>query len=170
LKYRIGILLKTIDDIENNTAGATKNIVRPTRTDSIESVREVFMVLKRRVNRAHITQAAKELFLTFAKGAEVLFNGKREWFGFKPDLTNWSQTVNTKLNKMQYETSNFVGSIFNDGKLSYGMLLALEFVPSAVLHSINRAQIKDEREKRQWKDMTESELSRARSSIDETKN
>jgi hypothetical protein len=69
---------------------------------------------------------------------EYLFDGKQEWFGRKPDLVGWSDTVKVKLRRMRFETSTFVQEVMQEYNMSAGFRLSLELIPSMFLYSRRR--------------------------------
>jgi len=76
-----------------------------------------------------------------AHALEEIFDGKRVWFNrYSPDLTGWHNTVNVKLRRMRYDTSNLVSGVMQDYNIGSTTRIALELVPSMFLHSKMRRQ------------------------------
>jgi hypothetical protein len=79
---------------------------------------------------------AEEVILGLAEGVETVFDGSRRIpvFGWKPDYTGYHNTVNVKLHRMRFETSQIVGNTIE--KYSIGPLtrIVLELLPSFFLY------------------------------------
>jgi hypothetical protein len=104
----------------------------------MKDIQNIYKILRLKNDRNRYCSFAEELILSGAYGMEYLFDGKKEWFGKAPDLTDWSSTVKVKLRRMRYETSTFVGEVMQEYNLSAGVRLALELLPSMFLYSRNR--------------------------------
>jgi hypothetical protein len=113
-------------------------ISRPNENTSLGELRSVHSWLQIKANRLRSRMIARELFVVGAKGLEKIFDGKRDYFGYSPDLTDWSQTVNVKMAAMDDD----IAMIANDAMdyMGAGPLtrMALALAPSAFLHSATR--------------------------------
>ena len=105
------------------------------RHSPFDDIRYVHKVLRIKNDRHRYCDIAEQIILMMASGLEFYFDGKHEFFGRKPDLTGWSDTVKMKLNRMRFDTSSMVSSAMSDFKISPGWRLLLELAPSAILHS-----------------------------------
>lgn len=105
------------------------------RNDNIVDIQNVYKILVLKNDRNRYCSFAEELILSAALGMEFLFDGKKDWFGRRPDLTGWSNTVRVKLRRMRYTTSTFVQEIMQEYHLSSGARLALELIPSMILYT-----------------------------------
>jgi hypothetical protein len=114
-----------------------------TKDQSIEDIRNVHKILLLKNDRSRYSSMAEELIMAAVYGIEYLFDGKKEWFGRRPDLGGWSKTAKLKLRRCRYQTGNLVKEIMQDYNLSPAVRLALELVPSAFMYS---RQKKDSRE------------------------
>ena len=108
------------------------------KTSSMKDVHDVYKILRLKNDRNRYCSFAEEIILSGAYGMEYLFDGKKEWFTKRPDLTGWSSTVKVKLRRMRFETSTFVQEVMQEYNMSAGMRLALELIPSMFLYSRNR--------------------------------
>ena len=134
LMEQIDMLKITLEDDGIDISG----IPPITKNSSITDVQNIYKILRLKNDRNRYCSFAEELILSGSYGMEYLFNGEKEWFGKKPDLTGWSSTVKVKLRRMRYETSSFVQEIMQEYNLSPGIRLALELIPSMFLYSRNR--------------------------------
>lgn len=114
------------------------------KQSNIKDIQNVYKILRLKNDRNRYCSFAEELILSGAYGMEYLFDGKKEWFGKTPDLTDWSSTVKVKLRRMRYETSTFVGEVMQEYNLTAGVRLALELLPSMFLYSRNRRITKND--------------------------
>lgn len=114
-----------------------KNIPIVTKNSSISDIKNIYKVLRLKNDRNRYCSFAEELILAGAYGIEHLFDGKNEWFGNKPSLVGWSNTVRIKLRRCRFETSTLVKEIIQDYNMGAGIRLALELIPSIFLYSRN---------------------------------
>lgn len=106
----------------------------------MKDIQNVCKILRLKNDRNRLCSLAEEGVLLAAAGLEFVFDGKKEYFGFQPDLVGWSETVKVKLRRMRYETSSFVSEVMKDYKISAGTRLFLELVPSMFLYSRSKQQ------------------------------
>ena len=107
-------------------------------TTSKKEAKQILKILQIKNDRLRYCDFFEEAVLAFAYGAEGVFNGQREIFGSKIDLTGYSDTVKVKLRRMRYDTSNFVSSVMQGYNISSGWRIILELVPSLFLYSRER--------------------------------
>lgn len=131
---QIDMLKMTLEDDGINISG----VPNVNKNSSIKDVQNVYKILRLKNDRNRYCSFAEELILAGAYGLEYLFDGNREWFGRKPDLIGWPDTVKVKLRRMRYETSTFVQEVMQEYNMSSGVRLALELLPSMFLYSRNR--------------------------------
>jgi len=112
-------------------------------TSSIEEIKGVHGILTRKNKRSRLVNSSREVLTMLAFGLETLFDGKREFFGYKPDLTGWSDTVRVKARRLEYELSSLAESMFDGSNVSNGAIIAFELLPSAVIYSRDRNRTKE---------------------------
>jgi hypothetical protein len=105
---------------------------------SKKEIKNVLKILQIKNDRLRYCDFFEEGILAFAYGLETIFNGDREFFGNKIDLTGYSDTVKVKLRRMRYDTSNFVSGIVQSHNISSGWRIILELIPSLFLYSRDR--------------------------------
>lgn len=103
-----------------------------------KEARSVLKILQIKNDRLRYCDFFEEGILAVAYGLEGVFNGNREIFGSKIDLTGYSDTVKVKLRRMRYDTSNFVSSVMQGYNISSGWRIVLELIPSLFLYSRDR--------------------------------
>lgn len=140
LLEQIDMLKITLEDDGVDTSG----VPGINKNSSMKDVHNVYKILRLKNDRNRYCSFAEEIILSGAYGMEYLFDGNKEWFSKKPDLTGWSSTVKVKLRRMRFETSTFVQEVMQEYNMSAGMRLALELIPSMFLYSRNRRISQDD--------------------------
>ena len=131
---QIDMLKITLEDDGIDISG----VPNVNKNSNIKDVQNVYKILRLKNDRNRYCSFAEELILAGAYGLEYFFDGNKEWFGRKPDLIGWPDTVKVKLRRMRYETSTFVQEVMQEYNMSSGVRLALELLPSMFLYSRNR--------------------------------
>ena len=119
----------------------------PTVDSTYESIKSVLDALKSKYDQNRYSSLAEEVLIGAANLLETVFDGTREipLFGWRPDYTGYHNTVNVKLNRMQYETSNIVGRFFKKNHISDGARCALELLPTLFTYpKVNASQNKQQ--------------------------
>lgn len=131
-------LLEEIDvlvEILNEEEIDISRVEIPTQSSSLDDIMKIRHCLRIKNSRNRNRTFAEESFLAVSHGLEFMFDGKKTYFGRRPDLTGWSDTVNIKLRRMRYDTSSFVSGIMKQYNLGSGSRIALELIPSLFLYS-----------------------------------
>lgn len=93
------------------------------------------MLIKKNDSR-RCSSMAEEGVLMVAYALEDVFDGKRTFFGrFKPNLTGWHTTAQSKLRRMRFETSNIVSSAIQTYGIGNMGRIGLELIPSMIIYS-----------------------------------
>jgi hypothetical protein len=124
-------LLQELEDDDVDTS----NIPQVDQDSPLADVKNVQKILRMKYDRRRYTTFGTEFILAGVHGLEYLFDGKRKWGPYQPDLTNWHNTVRTKLRRMRYETSMIVSDVMHQYNVGPITRVMLELVPSAFLHS-----------------------------------
>jgi hypothetical protein len=112
------------------------------RTSSITEIRNIYHILNIKNMRRTYCSTAETAITSLILGLEYLFDGKKKYGPYSPDLTGWHNTVKVKLKNMRYETSSLVYGVVNQYNISPIWRIVLELVPSAFLHSHMRSRRK----------------------------
>lgn len=116
-------------------SGEDVSRVRHVDKDSgLQEIDEVLTYLNIKNDRKRCSMLAEESLILGAHAIEWLFDGKKSYFGFVPDASGWHKTIPTKLRRMRYETSTIVSNVMRDYNLGSGTRVALELLPSLMLH------------------------------------
>jgi hypothetical protein len=102
----------------------------------IAEIDSVLTILKLKNDRNRYSSLAEEVILGLAEGIETVFDGTREVpvLGWKPDYTDYHNTVTVKLHRMRFETSQVVGSIIDRYKIGPLTRIVMELLPSFFLY------------------------------------
>jgi hypothetical protein len=112
------------------------NIPEPNSNMSKDELERIFRRLRIKNDRKRATTTAEELILLAAKGVGKVFNGKREFFGYRLDARGWDATVKGKFKRMRFDTSNWISGIMKEYTMSSGTRIGVELVPSFLLHLV----------------------------------
>lgn len=134
-------IVEQIDLLRTNLENEGVNLERIPEVNtgtSKKEARSILKILQIKNDRLRYCDFFEEGILAVAYGLEGVFNGNREIFGSKIDLTGYSDTVKVKLRRMRYDTSNFVSSVMQGYNISSGWRIVLELIPSLFLYSRDR--------------------------------
>jgi len=134
LLEQIATLRSTLDDDGIDIS----RIEQVDHSSSSDQIKLIYKALRLKNDSNRYRSFAEELILAGAHGLEYLFDGQKEWFGKKPDLVGWPDTVKVKLRRMRYETTTFVKEIMQEYNISPGVRIALELIPSMFLYTRTR--------------------------------
>lgn len=128
---QIDMLRDTLEDDGINLS--TVPIV--TKNNSLADITNIYKILRLKSDRNRYCSFAEELILAGAYGFEYFFDGKKDYFGRKPDLVGWSSTVRIKLRRCRFQTSTLVKDMMQNYNMGPGLQLFLELIPSMFLYS-----------------------------------
>lgn len=131
-------LLEDIDELKHELEqdGVDISRVQEVNKDSrMETVRSIHKMLRMKYDRKRCNSLGTELIMACAQGLGYLFDGKRKWGPYCPDLTGWHNTIRPKLRRMKYETSSVIADVMHQYNIGPMTRVGLELVPSAVLYS-----------------------------------
>lgn len=135
-------LLEKIDNLKeelDDDGINTDKIPKVDFSSKLEQIEYVAKLLMLKVNRNRYSNMGEEFILAVANGLEILCDGKREFFGLKPDLTSCSDIVKVKLRRVKNETSQIVSNVVEKYEISPIMTIIIELMPSLFLHSRRRS-------------------------------
>lgn len=140
LLQQITMLRATLED----DAIDISKVAEVSHVDSNEKINLVYKTLLLKNDSNRYCSLAEELILAGAHGLAYLFDGERDFFGRKPDLVGWPDTVKIKLRRIRYETSSLIKDVMQDYNVSSGFRIGLELLPSMFLYSRNRRVNKED--------------------------
>ena len=107
----------------------------PRPDESYEDILCTLKILRRRDDRMRLGAFADDTIMMAAKGIELLFDGKREWFGRHPDMVGWSNQVRPKLRRMRHETADIANNVVSAMGMGPLARVLLELVPNMVMYA-----------------------------------
>lgn len=113
-----------------------KGVGEPTMESPVGEIDSVLAILKLKNDRNRYSSLAEEVILGVAEGIETVFDGTREVpvVGWKPDYTGYHNTVNVKLHRMRFETSQVVGNVIEKHNIGPSARIVMELLPSFFLY------------------------------------
>ena len=127
--------LYSILEIEGIPLGS---IAKPGPHASKKEAKSVLKILQIKNDKLICCSLFEECVLAGAYALEDVFDGHREVFGRKYDLTGYSDMIKLKLRRMRYNTSTFVSGIMQAYNISPAWRILIELVPSLFLYSRDR--------------------------------
>lgn len=114
------------------------SITKPGPHTSKKEAKNILKILQIKNDKLICCSLFEECVLAGAYALEDVFDGHREIFGKKYDLTGYSDTIKLKLRRMRYNTSTFVSGIMQSYNISPAWRILIELVPSLFLYSRDR--------------------------------
>jgi hypothetical protein len=129
---QVGQLRMTLEE-EGIDCNGVSNL---TAESPMEEVDSVLNILRLKNDRNRYSSLAEEVILGFAEGIETVFDGSRSipLVGWRPDYTGYHNTVNVKLHRMRFETSQVVGNIIQKYNVGATARIVMELLPSFFLY------------------------------------
>ncbi len=104
----------------------------------LRRIEEVHRRLTFKYNKLKYNSIAEEALVAGASLLEMVFNGKHEYFGCKPDITGYSDVVKSKLKRIRVETSTAVSRFVTHHNVGVVPRLMMELLPSLITQSQRR--------------------------------
>jgi hypothetical protein len=104
----------------------------------LRRIEEVHRRLTFKYNKLKYNSIAEEALVAGASLLEMVFNGKHEYFGCKPDITGYSDVVKSKLKRIRVETSTAVSRFVARNNVGVMPRLMMELLPSLITQSQRR--------------------------------
>lgn len=136
-------MLSAIDALISALNDEDIDISRIPKVNEHSTAKEIFdahKALRYKYDRNQYSGFADEMILSGAYFLEELFDGKKMYFGYTPNLGGWSSVVQVKLRRNRVATSELVASFMRDNNIGPGMSLLLELLPSAFIYSNRKSQ------------------------------
>jgi hypothetical protein len=113
-----------------------ESVSNPTSASPMAEIDSVLNILRLKNDRNRYSSLAEEVILGCAEGLETVFDGTREvpFLGWRPDYTGYNATINVKLHRMRFETSQVVGNAIQRFNIGPTSRILMELFPSLVLY------------------------------------
>lgn len=105
---------------------------------SLQAIEDVHKRLLFKYNKIKYNAIAEEALIACANLLELMFNGKNEYFGVKPDVIGYSDVVKSKLKRIRFETSTAVSKFVTHYDIGIFPRIAMELLPSLITQSQRR--------------------------------
>lgn len=105
---------------------------------SLQSIEDVHKRLLFKYNKIKYNAIAEEALIACANLLEMIFNGKNEYFGVKPDVIGYSDVVKSKLKRIRFETSTAVSKFVTHYDIGIMPRICMELLPSLITQSQRR--------------------------------
>ena len=104
----------------------------------LKRIEEVHRRLQFKYSKLKYNSIAEEALVAGASLLEMVFNGKHEYFGCRPDITGYSDVVKSKLKRIRVETSTAVSRFVAKNNIGVMPRLMMELLPSLITQSQRR--------------------------------
>lgn len=104
----------------------------------LKQIDEVHKRLMFKYNKLKYNSIAEEALVAGASMLEMIFNGKHEYFGCRPDITGYSDVVKSKLKRIRFETSTAVNRFVSNNNIGGVPMIMMELLPSLITQSQRR--------------------------------
>jgi len=140
-------LLEKIDNLKEELEDDGINLSKIPSVDfssKLEEIENTAKLLMLKATRNRYSNMGEEFILAISNGLEILCNGKREFLGMRPDLTNCTDIVKVKLRRVKNETSQIVADVVEKYEIPPLFTVLIELVPALFLHSQRRSRLKSQ--------------------------
>lgn len=128
LRDDLGELGVSVDGIQYNVS----------YDEPLKRIEEVHRRLGFKYSKLKYNSIAEEALVAGASLLEMVFNGKHEYFGCRPDITGYSDVVKSKLKRIRVETSTAVSRFVAKNNVGVAPRLLMELLPSLITQSQRR--------------------------------
>lgn len=104
----------------------------------LKQIDEVHKRLMFKYNKLKYNSIAEEALVAGASVLEMIFNGRHEYFGCRPDITGYSDVVKSKLKRIRFETSTAVNRFVTNNNIGGASMVMMELLPSLITQSQRR--------------------------------
>jgi len=134
-----GILIEKIESMRDTISmagGNLKNIPEVTENDKLSDIKAVHKKLKRRHDQLLYAETGGQLIMGAAHALEGVFNGRRNLFGYRPNLEGWAEKyVRSKLGSLKQESANIVADKIESQGFSNMTSILVQLVPGAIIYA-----------------------------------
>ena len=130
--------IESLKDDLDELGISTDRIPHVSYTSTLKQITEVHNRLMFKYNKLKYNSIAEETLVAGASILEMMFNGKHEYFGTKPDITGYSDVVKSKLKRIRFETSTTVSRFVTNNNIGLIPRILMELVPSLITQSQRR--------------------------------
>lgn len=112
-----------------------------------EYIQRIYKKTKRRKDNMLYAESSGAIIMTACKALENVFNGRRSLFGYRPNLSGWTDRfVRGKLKLFKTITSRMMSEKFKAYGLSESSELLIQLIPGAVMYASSTQSVDGTRE------------------------
>jgi hypothetical protein len=137
-KTRLLDEIESLKDDLDELGVAIDRIPHVSHDSPLRQIDEVHKRLMFKYNKLKYNSIAEEGLVAGASILEMIFNGKHEYFGCKPDITGYSDVVKSKLKRIRFETSTAVNRFVTNNNIGGASMIMMELLPSLITQSQRR--------------------------------
>lgn len=135
-EYKVTLLEEISDFISDlKTSIDLSTVPNVSYSSPIKEIERVHLILKKKYDRVRFSNIGNDYITFILLGAEFVFNGEREFLGYKPCLKGVHKKIKVKLRRIRYETANVVSRILNDNHLGSISKIMIEILPTLFIHN-----------------------------------
>ncbi len=136
------------------------------KNDDYQTINEVWERLRHKSDLEQYDYLFTQAIEFGAGMVEKIFDGKKEYFGYCPDMTDWSSSVKLKLKRMKPQKTNIVSKMVKKYRLGDLTSISLQLLLSGILYSQTRTRNAEHMQYEQY--TTQNEYRDAIYNIDNT--
>ena len=134
------LMIEQIENLKNELEMENVDVSKYqiNRNESYNKIQEMWKKIKLKSQYKTYANMFNESILVGTEFVEWAFDGEREYMGYKPDMSGWSDTVKIKLKRMRLESASFVSGVMQNYQMSSGLTIFSQLAISAVLYSVTK--------------------------------
>lgn len=136
------LLLEKIDfmiEVIQDAGGKLKDIPTVTEKNSLDDIQTVYKKIKRKYDTMNYSETGGHIIMGATQAIENIFNGRRSLFGYRPDLTGFSDRyVRAKLPSLKKEAAQLVANKIESYGFSEITNILIQLVPGAVFYATTK--------------------------------
>lgn len=144
------LLLEKIDsmlEIIHDAGVKIKDIPTVSEENSLSDIRAVHKRVKRKYDTMNYSETGGHIILGATQAVENIFNGRRSLFGYRPDLTGFSDRyVRAKLPSLKKEAAQLVSDKIESYGFSEITNILIQLIPGAIFHATTRRRTNNVRD------------------------
>ena len=111
--------------------------------NSLTEIKRVEGLLTHKYNRKRYANFGNQWIMIGVHGLEKVFDGKKKYLGYSPDLTGIHNEAYGKLKLSKHETATFVADLAKKWNIGPVVMLILDFIPFAISYSARQKEQKN---------------------------
>ena len=135
--------LTKLEEIENlesqlNLKKEELNNYSVNKDDDYNTIKNIWERLRHKSELEQYDHLLTQAIEFTAGIVEKVFDGKKQYFGYSPDMTDWSSSIKLKLKRMAPQKTKVVSDMVRNYKLNDSTHIILQLALSGILYSQTR--------------------------------